>query len=355
MVAGNTKPGASPGGKAREKYADSHSGERDGHNARVQVTAWKPLRLVRASVKVIRPPAETVNPRGHTLTDRRPGCAAAAAPYHLLLFASPVPGYGRIMARVVHLVSAVLAFALGAVLPGSAVAQAGRPSSPNAPTLRGSISGQVIDQASRTPVGGASVAFLGTKHQIATDSGGHFSQGGLGSGTYLLQVRAIGYSATSWVLRLGDGEVVEYLFEIAPLQSELDPVIVVAPPGYTDRRLGEFEERRRRSQGVFFTADQIAASHASTLLDMLRGIPGVRLACRSQACVVQMTRGAKATGCSADWVVDGIPASLSGSPHIPIIGIIGIEIYRSASEAPPEFLKPDSQCGVIVIWTKSGP
>ena len=233
------------------------------------------------------------------------------------------------------------------MLPGGIVAQAG--------PLRGRISGQVIDEASRAPVGGASVAFLGTMHQTATDSGGRFSQGGLGSGTYLLQVRAIGYGAASWVLRLGDGEVVEYLFEIAPLQTELDPVIVVAPPGSTDRRLGEFEERRRHRPGVFFTADQIAASHASTLLDMLRGIPGVRLSCRSQACVVQMTRGAKATGCTADWVVDGLPASLSGSPHIPIVGLIGIEIYRSASEVPAEFLRPDAQCGAIVIWTNSGP
>jgi hypothetical protein len=259
------------------------------------------------------------------------------------------------MARVANLVSAVLAFALGAMLPGGTAAQAGPPSSPNAPTLRGSISGQVIDEASRAPVGGASILFLGTKHQTATDSGGRFSLGGLGSGTYLLQVRAIGYSATSWVLRLGEGEAVDYLLEVAPLQTELDPVNVVAPPGYADRRLEAFEERRRRREGVFFTAEEISASHASTLLDMLRGIPGVRLSCRSQACVVQMTRGAKATGCTADWVVDGIPASLSGSPHIPIVGLIGIEIYRSASEAPPEFLKPDSQCGVIVIWTKSGP
>ena len=30
-------------------------------------------------------------------------------------------------------------------------------------------------------------------------------------------------------------------------------------------------------------------------------------------------------------------------------------IYRSPSEAPSEFLKSDSQCGVIAIWTKSGP
>jgi len=35
-------------------------------------------------------------------------------------------------------------------------------------------------------------------------------------------------------------------------------------------------------------------------------------------------------------------------------GIVAVEIYRSPSEAPAEFLKADSQCGVIAIWTKSG-
>ena len=38
-----------------------------------------------------------------------------------------------------------------------------------------------------------------------------------------------------------------------------------------------------------------------------------------------------------------------------VVGIVGIEIYRSAGETPPQFLKGNSQCGVIVIWTKSGP
>lgn len=251
------------------------------------------------------------------------------------------------MARVIHLVFTVPALALGVMLPGGTFAQ-------QSPPLRGSISGQVVDQASRAPVGGAMVLFLGTKHQTATDSGGRFSQGELGPGTYVLQVRAIGYGTGSWVLHLGDGEAVESLFEMEQLET-LDPIAVVGTPGYTDRRMEAFEERRTRGQGVFFTAEQIEGSHASTLLDMLRGIPGVRLSCRSQACDVQMTRGAKGTGCTADWVVDGLPASLSGSPHIPIVGIIGIEIYRSASEAPAEFLKPDSQCGVIVLWTKTGP
>jgi len=46
---------------------------------------------------------------------------------------------------------------------------------------------------------------------------------------------------------------------------------------------------------------------------------------------------------------------MSSTPALPVVGIVGIEIYRSPGEAPAEFLKADSQCGVIAIWTKSGP
>jgi hypothetical protein len=67
-----------------------------------------------------------------------------------------------------------------------------------------------------------------------------------------------------------------------------------------------------------------------------------------------MTRGARGI-CTADWVVDGMPASMSSSPALPVVGIVGVEIYRNPTEVPAEFLKPDSQCGVIAIWTKSGP
>jgi hypothetical protein len=67
-----------------------------------------------------------------------------------------------------------------------------------------------------------------------------------------------------------------------------------------------------------------------------------------------MTRGARGV-CAADWVIDGMPATMSATPALPVVGVVAVEIYRSPSEAPAEFLKGDSQCGVIAIWTKSGP
>ena len=256
------------------------------------------------------------------------------------------------MTYIAHILPPVAALGLGiAASRGAPVQAQGHAVSP-APT--GGISGQVVNQQSRVPVSGARVNLIGTRLRTATDSAGRFSQVSLDAGTYILEVRAIGYGVTSWVLRLSDGQTVDYVFELEPLGVDLEPVIVEGRPGYFQRRMQEFEERRRAGRGIFITHEQIQTSHAATMADLLRGVPGVRLNCRSGVCSAQMTRTAHGV-CVADWVVDGMPASVSSTPHLPVVGIVAVEIYRSPNEAPAEFLKADSQCGVIAIWTKSGP
>jgi len=255
------------------------------------------------------------------------------------------------MTRIAHILPVAalgLGIAVSRGVPVQAQAQA------HAATPTAGISGQVVNQQSRIPVSGARVNLIGTRLYSATDSAGRFNQASLGAGTYILEVRAIGYGVTSWVLRLADGELVDYVFELEPIGVDLEPIVVEGRPGYFQRRMQEFEERRRSGRGIFITHDQIEASHAATMADLLRGVPGVRLNCRSGVCTAQMTRTARGI-CVADWVIDGVPASMSSTPHLPVVGIVAVEIYRSPSEAPAEFLKADSQCGVIAIWTKSGP
>jgi Carboxypeptidase regulatory-like domain/TonB-dependent Receptor Plug Domain len=218
----------------------------------------------------------------------------------------------------------------------------------------GVISGQVVDQQTRAPIGGAVVNLVGMHLHTRTDSGGRFNNPGLVAGTYIVEVRAVGYGVTSWVIRLSEGEAIDYVFEVVPLGVDLSPVVVEGQPGYFQRRMQEFEERRRAGRGIFITEDQIVASHANTVGDLLRGVPGLRLSCRSGNCTAQMTRTARGV-CTADWVIDGMPANMSGTPRLPALGIVAIEIYRNPSEAPAEFLRADSDCGVIAIWTKSGP
>ena len=255
------------------------------------------------------------------------------------------------MAPLQHTTCGLLALIVGAALCASAPAHA-QQTSPTSEPMAG-IVGKVIDRQSRSPVGGAQTALLGTRRQSASDSAGRFTHAGLAAGTYVLQVRAIGYGAASWVVELEDSQVLELIFELTPTGYMLAPVTVEGRPTLWQQRIQEFERRRREHRGVFITAEQIKTAHAATVGDLLRNVPGVRVVCRAGNCVVQMSRSARGS-CRPDWVVDGFPATRSATPQLPTVGIVAMEIYRSASETPTELLKSESMCGVIAIWTMSG-
>ena len=84
--------------------------------------------------------------------------------------------------------SLLFAVGLGAFVCAASASQE-RNHSPSGGTRgTGGIVGRVIDQQSRVPVGGASISLLGTHRQTSTDSSGSFTEAGLGSGTYLIEV-----------------------------------------------------------------------------------------------------------------------------------------------------------------------
>jgi len=215
------------------------------------------------------------------------------------------------------------------------------------------LAGHVVDHESRGPVAAARVALGGTAYRTVADSTGRFTAEGIASGTYLLQVSAIGYGTGSWVIRLEEGEVRSQDFELEPVPVQLDPVAVERQPTFAEQRATEFETRRASGRGYFISADNIQQTRPRTLGDLFRTVPGVRLVCRgSSNCAVRMARAPRE--CRPDFIVDGFEASNSTSLDMPTVGIIGVEIYRTLSETPLQFLRTDNQCGTIVIWTQSG-
>ena len=51
----------------------------------------------------------------------------------------------------------------------------------------------------------------------------------------------------------------------------------------------------------------------------------------------------------------GVPRVAQRKPSTtPVIGLIAVEIYRTVTETPLEFLRTDNTCGTIVIWTRKG-
>lgn len=238
-----------------------------------------------------------------------------------------------------------------ALMWGSALSGA-TPCAAQDPT--GAISGRVVDSLSQTPIGGAQVAILGTRHLASSDSSGRFNHARLKAGPYVVQIRAPGYQARAWVVRVGQGEIVSQNFELSPAAYLLPAVTREGTPGVMAGRLREFERRRATGRGVFITEEEIRRTEAPTLGELLRATAGVRVTCNSAGCTAQMTRAANGL-CRPDFFVDGLSANFSTNANLPTVGIVAVEVYRSGSEAPVEFLRADTDCGAIVIWTRSAP
>ncbi len=225
--------------------------------------------------------------------------------------------------------------------------------SPTAAQGTAAITGIVVDRKTGSPVPGALVSIRGTARLETANQHGRFAHNGLAAGQYPLDVRAVGYAMALWIVTLDDGEVADTLFEIEMLSFDLGAILVEGRPSAAQRRFQQFERRRASGRGYFLAEEQIESMHARTLADLLRSVPGVQTLCTSRGCTIRMTRAPR--DCLPDYFLDGFPATFSTSPSMSPLGIVGIEIYRSVSETPVEFMKANSRCGVVVIWTRSGP
>jgi hypothetical protein len=219
---------------------------------------------------------------------------------------------------------------------------------------KGGIVGHVTDQRTHSPIGLARAVLLGTRHDTTADSTGRFVHQDLSAGTYLLQVRALGYSISTSPVQVGGGEVLDLNVELTPVDFTLDTVAVVGRASFMEQRLREFEQRRAEGRGVYFSEADIQRQNAAYLSDLLRTVPGIRTICNSVRCGVTMTRAARGA-CRPDYIVDGLSATNSTTGDLLTQGLVGVEVYRSLSETPAQFLKAGATCGVIVIWTRSAP
>jgi len=237
-------------------------------------------------------------------------------------------------------------FSLWLGLLGCLAGAASRPAS--AQTGAG-IAGQLLDRATRQPLEGAAVTVLGTPVKLRSSATGQFTTAGFKPGVYVVQVRALGYAPGSWVIELAERETLSVVIELEPAPVDV-PGVTVEANAFERRGLAGFAARRERGRGVYLNEDDIKRSNAARLSDLLRSAPGVRVVCRFDRCRVRMARGE----CQPDFVLDGFPANNSTSLEMPVVGMIGVEIYRTITETPVEFLRGNNTCGAIVIWTRSG-
>jgi Carboxypeptidase regulatory-like domain len=222
------------------------------------------------------------------------------------------------------------------------------------------LSGRVTDRSTGKPIAKADVIVLSTTRATTTDSAGRYLLTGMLPGMYRMVVRATNYPALQLSVAITEGKQTDRpvaldstaMGRLAAAQS-LPPVGVTAAANNVPFRLVDFERRRHTGRGQYLTEDQIIQLNAYNLPDAVKGMRGVTYECGGGGgCYIRMTRAPMR--CLPEYIVDDHVQNDFG-PYTPIRDIVGVEVYTGAAEVPGEYAGRNAGCGVVVIWTRSGP
>jgi hypothetical protein len=217
---------------------------------------------------------------------------------------------------------------------------------------QGVVRGRIVDSAAGKPVMSAEVVLSEAGRTLRADSLGRFEFRGVRSGAVTLRIRALGYTSQVVAFTLLDGQHSDRIVHLEPAAQTLSGVDIVAAPssGY---RLRDFERRSQTGRGQYLNEQQIKQLGAASVPETLRGLRGILYECGGGAgCYVRMARAPMR--CLPDYIVDNQLMPDFG-PRTPIGDVVGIEVYSGPGDVAGEFAGRNAGCGVIVIWTRSGP
>jgi hypothetical protein len=234
--------------------------------------------------------------------------------------------------------------------------------------------GQIVDAESRLPLASVSVQLLdssGTMRMAATtDATGRFTFHPGEPGTFVIRADAAGYTSfISEPLNLTELQTRTVEIHMPSVVTQLDPVIVTGERAPHSIGLRRFEEHRQRGLGYFLERQDIEEKAPNTFTDVMWGIPGVQVVRMEDAfrplnappvrpnsytlrmrgnldCAPSLYVDGMLFG-NVDYVSDGGIDDLIHAPDVE-----AVEVYRGASEVPPDLNTGAPGCGVIAVWTR---
>lgn len=213
-------------------------------------------------------------------------------------------------------------------------------------TGAGRLSGTVVNAVDGQPIAGARVG-IANGPQARANERGEWTIADAPVGTRVLEVRGVGFYPVRLPVHVLD-DAAPVRVALSTTQSVLDTVKVTATR-MMDRERAGFEDRRRRGQGHYLTAEDVAQRQPILTSDLFRVMPGVRVDSRANI----TTRGGLGW-CAPSFYIDGhyVPDLNAGDidAWVQPSEITGVEVYTGIS-APAEFQPGANGCGSIVIWT----
>ena len=255
------------------------------------------------------------------------------------------------------------------------------------PATAQTISGTLMDLHTDQPIPlGLVMMFTESGDSVTatiTNESGHFSISSPTPGSFLLRAVALGYRETPvGIFDLGEDGVLSVQYRLAPQPLPIDRLVVSLNRPMMSHSLvrNGFVRRLQRGFGKFITPHDIEESVATSTEQLLDGLPGVRVGPvvttprdgirpgivpefhpRPDIGETVQIRSPGGGWCPPMIYVDGMRVhydpgagfTLSNMAHLGAVE--GIEVYRRPAEIPVEYSSgPESNCGVLVVWTKSG-
>jgi len=243
-----------------------------------------------------------------------------------------------------------------------------------AQSSKGRLSGAVMDKTTGVPIREAVVVFLSDGRAVTTDSTGSYRFDRLPTGILKFLVRAKGFPSAALIIAMAQAESMERQVELdssaatAAANSALPagsattsargtaqplPMVAVEATASLGPRFANFERRRKTGAGHYIVREDIERAGHSSLQDVARGLRGVTVECGGgTGCHIRMVRAPMR--CLPEYIVDDNVDNTFG-PTIPVRDIEALEIYTGPSDVPGEYAGRNAGCGVVVIWTRSGP
>lgn len=221
-----------------------------------------------------------------------------------------------------------------------------------------SIGGRIVDRSTGKGLAGAQVILLSDSRLVSADSLGHYHFSGVPAGVSQFLIRALGFPALSIIVEFTAGQRVDRTIHLDSTITRreaqtLPGLSVTAAARGINRRMAGFDRRRQTGRGQYLTEDDIVKSGAYTVSDAIRGLRGVNYECGGgRGCFIRMARAP--LRCAPEYFVDDQVVNDFG-PLTPIRDVIGIEVYTGPSDVPGEYGGRNAGCGVIVLWTRTGP
>lgn len=177
----------------------------------------------------------------------------------------------------------------------------------------GTITGQVVDQATQRPLAGVQITVSGTQRGTLTNQQGQFVIPNVPSGPREIRASQIGYGAGMQTVNVVAGESVTTRFELAQVAVELDAVVVTATGEQRTREIAN-------AVSTISAAEVVQQAPVTSVSELLTG----------RAAGVNILQSSGTTGTNARIRIRG--ANSISLNNEPIIFLDGIRISNSQAQ-----------------------